>query len=206
MPGEGGSTGTVGRWATRRVSARTRATYAERAGRLLGWLDDDAASVEGDPLADSDAFTPAARDRWAYLLTVAKAAPATVHVSLAALVALGECLGLGPPDVARVDQPAGLVLAQGAGSARRPSDRLDPGPGRAPLALLSATGLRLAEAAALDVDDVPTAERTGAVHVRAGKRERPRTVPLPTDARRLLRRWLTERARHPAARRGEPAL
>jgi len=39
--------------ATRRVSARTRATYAERAGRFLGWLDDDAASVEGDPLADS---------------------------------------------------------------------------------------------------------------------------------------------------------
>jgi hypothetical protein len=42
--------------ATRRLSARTRATYAERAGRFLGWLDDDAASVEGDPLADSDAF------------------------------------------------------------------------------------------------------------------------------------------------------
>src|SRR5664280_2925439 len=80
--------------------------HAERAGRLLGWLDAGAASVEGDPLADSDAFTPAARDRWAYLLTVAKAAPATVDVSLAALVALGECLGLGPPDVARVDQPA----------------------------------------------------------------------------------------------------
>src|SRR5450756_2569067 len=106
MPGEGGSTGTVGRWATRRVSARTRATYAERAGRLLGWLDDDAASVEGDPLADSDAFTAAARDRRAYLLTVAKAAPATVHVSLAALAALGECPGRGAPDVARVDRPA----------------------------------------------------------------------------------------------------
>jgi integrase len=114
---------------------------------------------------------------------VAKAAPATVHVSLAALAALG-----GPPT-----------------AARRPSDRLDPGPGAA-RAVLSGPGLRPAEAAALDVDDVPTAERTGAAHVRAGKRERPRTVPLPTDARSLLRRWLTERARHPAARRGEPAL
>jgi hypothetical protein len=29
-----------------------------------------------------------------------------VHVSLAAQVALGECLGRGAPDVARVDQPA----------------------------------------------------------------------------------------------------
>jgi site-specific recombinase XerD len=72
--------------------------------------------------------------------------------------------------------------------------------------VLSGPGLRLAEAAALDVDDVPTTERTGAVHVRAGKRERPRTVPLPADARSLLRCWLTERAQHPAARRGEPAL
>src|SRR5664280_1163393 len=91
--------------------------HAERAGRLLGWLDAGAASVEGDPLADSDAFTPAARDRWAYLLTVAKAAPATVDVSLAALVALGECLGLGPPDVARVDQPARASRAGPASAA-----------------------------------------------------------------------------------------
>jgi hypothetical protein len=62
---------------TRRVSARTRATHAERAGRFLGWLDAGAALVEGDPLADSGAFTAAARDWRAYLLTVAKAAPAT---------------------------------------------------------------------------------------------------------------------------------
>ena len=40
---------------------------------------------------------------------------------------------------------------------------------RALLALLCGTGLRLAEAAALDVADVPTTESTGAVHVRAGK-------------------------------------
>jgi len=53
---------------------------------------------------------------------------------------------------------------------------------------------------------VPTTERTGAVYVRAGKGERPRTVPLPVDARTQLRRWLEERARHPAARLGEPAL
>jgi integrase len=141
---------------------------------------------------------------------VAKAAPATVHVSLAALAALGECLGRGAPDVARVDRPARAPRALGEDEVRRllraaRRTRRDPGPGAA-RAVLSGTGLRPAEAAALDVDDVPTTERTGAVHVRAGKGERPRTVPLPTDARRLLRRWLTERARHPAARRGEPAL
>ena len=74
------------------------------------------------------------------------------------------------------------------------------------MTLLCGTGLRLAEAAALDVDDVPTTDRTGAVHVRAGKGERPRTVPLPTDARTQLRGWLKQREQHPAARDGEPAL
>jgi site-specific recombinase XerD len=124
-------------------------------------------------------------------------------------VALGECLGLGAPDVARVDQPTRALRALGEDevsrllrAARRTGSTRD----RALLALLSGTGLRLAEAAARIVDDVPTTERPGTVHMRAGKRERPRTVPLPADARGLLRCWLTERARHPAARRGEPAL
>jgi site-specific recombinase XerC len=122
------------------------------------------------------------------------------------LVALGECLGLGVPDVARIDQPvrAPRALAEDEvrrllRTARRASVR-----DRALVSLLCGTGLRLAEAAALDVDDVPTTDRTGAVHVRAGKGERPRTVPLPVDARTQLRAWLKERERHPAA--GEPAL
>jgi hypothetical protein len=116
------------------VSARTRATYAERASRFLGWLDDDAASVEGDPLADSDAFTAAARDRGACLLTVAKAAPATVNVSLAALVALAECLGRGAPDVARVDSrralPAPWAKTRPAGCCAPPVGPARPGAGR----------------------------------------------------------------------------
>lgn len=62
------------------LAARTRTTYAERAGRFLGWLAaGGAAGVEGDPLTDSDAFTDAARDWRCYLFTVAKAAPATVN-------------------------------------------------------------------------------------------------------------------------------
>jgi len=107
----------------------------------------------------------------------------------------------------RVDQPARASGALGEDEVRqllRATRRTGSTRGRALLALLSGTGLRLAEAAALDVDDVPTPERTGAEHVRAGKRERPRTVPLPADARSLLRCWLTERARHPAALRASP--
>jgi site-specific recombinase XerD len=56
---------------------------------------------------------------------------------------------------------------------------------RALLALLCGTGLRLAEAAALDVADVPTTESTGAAHVRAGKGSgrgpcRCRSTPAPS--------------------------
>ena len=108
-----------------------------------------------------------------------------------------------------MNQPARAPRALGEDEVRRllrAARRTGSTRDRALLALLSGTGLRLAEAAALDVDDVPTTERTGAVHVRAGQGERPRTVPLPADARSLLRRWLTERANHPAAQRGEPAL
>jgi site-specific recombinase XerD len=109
----------------------------------------------------------------------------------------------------RVDQPARAPRALGEDEVRRllrAARRTGSTRDRALLTLLYETGLRLAESAALDVNDVPTTERTGAVHVCAGQGERPRTVPLPADARSQGRRWLTERAQHPAAQRGEPAL
>jgi hypothetical protein len=49
--------------ATRRLSARTRATYAQRVGQFLAWLAaGGGGEVAGDPLGDSEAFTDAARD------------------------------------------------------------------------------------------------------------------------------------------------
>src|SRR5664279_3287313 len=90
------------------LAARTRTTYAERAGRFLGWLAaGGAAGVEGDPLTDSDAFTAAAQDWRCYLLTVAKAAPATANTSLAALVVLGGVPGAGGTGRGSSGGPAG---------------------------------------------------------------------------------------------------
>jgi len=97
--------------ATRQISARsratrTRATYAQRVGQFLAWLAaGGGGEVAGDPLGDSEAFTDAARD-WRRELLATRAAPATVNLSLTALGALGECLELAVPDVARIDQPA----------------------------------------------------------------------------------------------------
>ncbi len=55
------------------------------------------------------------------------------------------------------------------------------------------TGLRIAEACALEVQDVEIGERTGWVQVRDGKGTRARQVPLNAEARRALRDWLEER-------------
>jgi|CXWL01.1.fsa_nt_gi integrase/recombinase XerD len=60
---------------------------------------------------------------------------------------------------------------------------------RAILELLYATGLRSAEACALDRGDVDLAERT--VHVRFGKGGKERRVPLAKRAAKALERYLT---------------
>jgi integrase/recombinase XerD len=61
---------------------------------------------------------------------------------------------------------------------------------RAILALLYSTGLRRAEVAALDLNDVDLTE--GLVHVRRGKGGKPRLVPLGESAGEDLRRYLTK--------------
>ena len=62
------------------------------------------------------------------------------------------------------------------------------------LSLVYACGLRLGEALALTTDDIDA--RAMLVHVSAGKGRKDRTVPLPEDTLKLLRRyWRTHR--HP---------
>ena len=59
------------------------------------------------------------------------------------------------------------------------------------------TGLRLAELAALRIDDLDMSDRSGWVTVRDGKGSTFRRVPIPSEARRALRIW--------SALRGEPS-
>lgn len=55
-------------------------------------------------------------------------------------------------------------------------------------------GLRLAELADLDVDDVAVSVRKGQVVVRSGKGDVMRQVPLNLQAREAVQAWLGERA------------
>jgi site-specific recombinase XerD len=61
------------------------------------------------------------------------------------------------------------------------------------LELLSATGLRVSEVAALTVEDVAIGEQSGWVTVRSGKGRRQRRVPINAKARRCLHDYLAER-------------
>lgn len=146
------------------------------------------------------------RDYRSWLLTVAKSTPATVATTLTALQAFYDHLGL--PGRLDVDRPAPAKRAPKALDAAGQRTLLRAGEAcgsvrdRAVLLVLYATGIRVAELADLDVDDVPLTARTGVVIVRAGKGAdggKYREVPLAADARSAVKTWLDERAGWPGA-------
>ncbi len=117
--------------------------------------------------------------------------------ALAALDHLFRFLGLGAAIVSReelpraapraldVEQQRSLLRAAEKSSARD----------RAIIGLLLFTGLRLSEAAALQVADVRISARKGLVVVRSGKGDAYREVDLNALVRGLLDKWLVERAK-----------
>jgi len=61
---------------------------------------------------------------------------------------------------------------------------------QAVIVLLINSGLRVSELAALELRDIDIHERGGVLHVRAGKGEKSRSIPLNKAARRVVRLWL----------------
>lgn len=62
------------------------------------------------------------------------------------------------------------------------------------LTLIYGCGLRLGEALALEVRDIPKGQRR--LHIRSGKGQKDRFVPLPEGLRRMLQQWWLQH-RHP---------
>lgn len=126
----------------------------------------------------------------------ARRAPATVNLALAAVNDLYRHLGLGPARARRdaIPQPAPRALSDAElrrllrilEARERPRDR-------AVVALAAFAGLRVAEIAGLELDDVAISARTGRVRVRRGKGDTYREVPLPAEARSALGAWLAAR-------------
>ena len=164
---------------------------------------------------------PDVRSYRAQLQGVRRLAPATVNRQLAALrsymrwarqagllehdplegVKAVKSAALGPRWLGRSEQQALRNAARRAvqlGDLRAGGEVSAPGyiwPRRdyALVVLLLNTGLRLAEVAALTLDDVEIKARSGKVIVRQGKGRKYRETPLNVSARKALRGWLAVR-------------
>jgi len=64
---------------------------------------------------------------------------------------------------------------------------------RASVSLMLYAGLRVAEVAALDLDDIIIKERSGTVRIRSGKGDKERVVPINLPIRKALASWLDVR-------------
>lgn len=212
------------------LSEDSKRAYASRVRGYLDWLatgPDLAAEV--DPLADPAGRDFAIRDYRAWLKTVRKAKPATINAHLTALDHFySEHLHLGRPAARRerisdtapeaLTEPEqrrflrgattrGAVVSVAGHSPLQRAQAIGRGAGIGPARdqaialLLLYTGVRVEEAASLDLDDVALSARRGTVTVRAGKGRDGgalRQIPLHHAARDALRAWIT--ARHITAR------
>lgn len=186
----------------------TKAAYERQVRDFVEWLHGQDKHDPDELLTDRYVRDYAVRDYRRWLLTEKKAAPKTVDLALTAIASMCTMLGWAKPDV---QMAAGKpTTAPRALNQEQIRDVLRAAERRgirdhAIIATFLGTGLRISEFAALDVDDVWVTERRGEVRVRAGKGDKARTVPLNTQTRAALRRWLAHRPEWPNANR-EPAL
>ena len=168
----------------------SRRSYLRRVEAFVTWLDGH--REHGDALHNASARDWAVRD-YRISMKDAKRAPATINAALAAVDDLYRFLGLGPAQGQTGTHKPGRTSSSVGGPAASPAPG-PRGPGRprdrATVALMAFAGLRVAEVAALDVEDISLTARTGTVRVRRGKGDSERTVPLPVEARSALAGWI----------------
>jgi len=178
------------------LSARTREAYLAAATAFFTWLAARSAGP-GDALLAPRARDLAARDYKRYMKVDRGLSPASVNQALAGMDHLFRFLGLGAAIVRREELPRSAPRALDTHQTRdllraaEESTARD----RAIVALLLFTGLRLSEAAALQVADVRVSARKGVVVVRSGKGDAYREVELNALVRGMLDEWVTERAK-----------
>lgn len=108
--------------------------------------------------------------------------------------------GLRPVRTVRNRQPAGLTDAEAYALLRAAGASLRGLAARnyALVQMMLQAGLRVGEAASLQIGDVTLHDRSGSVRIRAGKGLKAREVPLNATARRALRQYLGDRGGRPA--------
>ncbi|MER7131332.1 tyrosine-type recombinase/integrase [Streptosporangium saharense] len=152
--------------------------------------------LDGDPIADPVARDWAARDYRAHLMTVAKRSPQTVNAHLTAVDDFNRRVGVGPAAAKRTDLPQLAPRALDDRAQTRFLREAERASARDSAIAYTGfyAGLRIAELAALDVDDVHLSARKGTLIVRYGKGGRYRSVPIHPQLRTALETWLAQRA------------
>lgn len=195
---------TYARWLKRQpLAERSREAYLAQVRGFIGWL---AGSEHGpEALADPHVRDWAVRDYKRHVKTAKRWAPASVNQALAAIDNFYRSLAAGRPEVLREE------LAQVAPRALEEAEQrtflriVEAHPlarDRAIALVLFYGGLRLAELAALDVEDVELSARRGRLKVRTGKGDAYREVPLNSACRKALDEWFVARADQLAALAG----
>jgi site-specific recombinase XerD len=187
------------------LSIRTREAYLAAVTAFVGWLDQREVGRD-EALRAPRARDLAARDYKRHMKVDRRLGPASVNQALAGMDHLFRFLGLGAAIVRREELPRRAPRALDVDAQRlllraaEESTARD----RAIVALLLFTGLRLSEAAALQVEDVRISARKGLVVVRSGKGDAYREVELNALVRGMLDEWVE--ARKEIAREGETSF
>ena len=192
------------------LSARTREAYLAAVTAFVAWLDQREAGP-GEALGAPRARDLAARGYKRHMTVDRGLSSASVNQALAGMDHLFRFLGLGAAIVRREELPRRAprgATAQGTARSYRAARRerwtssssgcccrrpRSPRHATAIVALLLFTGLRLSEAAALQVADVRISARKGLVVVRSGKGEAYREVELNALVRAMLDEWVDAR-------------
>ncbi len=173
----------------------SRIAYRRRVSSFLSWLEDH--DEHGlDALTEAMAREHAVRDYRRHMRVALRRSPATCNAHLAAINNLTTWLGLGPAQAKAAVLPRSAPRALDEQQVRRllrAAERRANPRDTAVLVTLLATGLRLSEITALDLDDLALSARKGLLTVRDGKGGKHRTVPLNSQARQALQGWLDHR-------------
>ena len=177
------------------LSPHTVRAYQVRMQHFLGFLGENISQYK-DALTNSDTRDYVARDYKLYLKQELKSSPQTVNAYLTAIDSFYIFLGLGKVKAKREDLPN---LAPQALTQKEQKDFLRATEDckstrdQALATLLFYTGLRISECAALNIDDIALSERKGLVIVRAGKGGGYREIPLNSQCRDALQKWIANR-------------
>ena len=190
------------------LSENTRRAYRSRTNHFLVFLAQSGDEYK-DVFASASERDYILKDYKRYLKLSLKMRPTSVNSAITAIDHFYQYLGLPATKIKREELPRAAPRALTPGDQkrfRRACERSPRAIDRAIVFLLLNTGMRIAECAALDVDDVYAQGRKNRVVIRNGKGDRYREIPLNAEACEAITAWLAARTKKFAGKKVDEAL